>query len=210
MLRREFLKRATLALEGIKLGADVVERRFNVESRGGIYVATNHDLWGAGPTPVHQLWGGDHTHLEEICDACKRREGDGRCSPVMQVEQPAVTQPAPPVADRTKTQRVAGGFYPTRGAWWSVGPTWNASRSVVLNHMIRTHGRGLSADWLRSLDRAELHSLHSDLHEGKIRRIYVGSTDANRPRSKRAPQSSRNTIRVRSVFKRRGRALCPT
>lgn len=51
--------------------------------------------------------------------------------------------------------------YPLRGNWWSHPPDLKA-------HLMRTHG--YSAAYVNSLSHAELESLHSDTHEGRVRR----------------------------------------
>lgn len=83
----------------------------------------------------------------------------------------------------------AGGKYPLRSGWWSVDDVWNASRSFVLNHLQRVgiHGGKFDSDWLASLSRAELHSLHSDDHERRVRWEYVERKAARAPPVRSCP-----------------------
>ncbi len=102
------------------------------------------------------------------------------------------------------------GYYPVRGGWWSVNGYWNTRRDYILHHMInsRNHRGHFDVDWLRSLDRAELHSLHSDHHEGRLNRAYIGS-------KKKAGGESADREAVRQFLNvqrpvRRRRRACPT
>lgn len=56
--------------------------------------------------------------------------------------------------------------YPVRGSWWSGCRDWE--------HMTRGEHRGkFDKAWLRSLSWAELQSLHSDDHEGRVKWEHV-------------------------------------
>jgi hypothetical protein len=56
--------------------------------------------------------------------------------------------------------------YPLRGSWWTGCPDWT--------HLTRgEHAGKFPADWLRTLSAAEVQSLHSDDHEGRVQWGYV-------------------------------------
>lgn len=56
--------------------------------------------------------------------------------------------------------------YPLRGSWWSGCGNWQ--------HMTTGEHRGkFDIEWLKSLSYAELQSLHSDAHDGKVKELFV-------------------------------------
>lgn len=69
-------------------------------------------------------------------------------------------------------EQVAG-RYPLRGGWWSIDRNWNHDRAFALLHMKTVHGSSFDRAWLESLSQAELESLHSDVHEGRVHWDYA-------------------------------------
>lgn len=70
------------------------------------------------------------------------------------------------------TVQTSGG-YPVRGNWWS------HSDGNLRRHLMSGQHRGkFEAAWLNSLSGAELESLHSDDHEGRVKWSYVRKTAA--------------------------------
>lgn len=87
--------------------------------------------------------------------------------------QPAArtSSPSPPLilpavkAAGLKPKTVRAG-YPTRGGYWSGCPNWT--------HLTRSeHAGKFDQNWLRSLNYAEIQSLHADDHEGRTKWAYV-------------------------------------
>lgn len=72
----------------------------------------------------------------------------------------------------TAADRQSRVCYRVRGGWWTVGPIapGRATIDQVINHLHSApqHRGKFDLAWLRSLTIAELHSLHSDDHEGRI------------------------------------------
>jgi hypothetical protein len=59
--------------------------------------------------------------------------------------------------------------YPLRSTWWTVGGRY-PDRQTMISHLSQgQHAGKWDLQWLRSLTREELHSLHSDDHEGLTR-----------------------------------------
>lgn len=79
------------------------------------------------------------------------------------------------------------GNYPLRGGWWTVNQyparANSPSRSYIIRHLTAggVHAGKFAADWLASLSIPELHSLHSDDHEGHIRWNYVNKYGEAKP-----------------------------
>ena len=61
---------------------------------------------------------------------------------------------------------VSGAYYPVRGSWWTGCSGWQH-----LTH--GEHAGKFDRDWLRSLSYAEVQSLHSDDHEGRVKWVYA-------------------------------------
>lgn len=56
--------------------------------------------------------------------------------------------------------------YPVRGSWWTGCPNWT--------HLTRgEHAGKFDSAWLQTLSNAEIQSLHSDAHEGRVKSAYV-------------------------------------
>lgn len=113
-----------------------------------------------------------------------------------------------PEPKRAPVTAATTGQYPLRGNWWSVDGQWNAIKAVLIAHLTGGEHRGkFDRDWLQSLSRAELHSLHSDDHEGRLQRRHVRPPAASTPAVRsscpscpvRRPATSRN---VRRRFRR--------
>lgn len=82
----------------------------------------------------------------------------------------AVSVPPTTVAPARPATRIR---YPVRGGWWSGCPSWQ--------HMLTGPHRGkYDPVWLSQLTNAELQSLHSDDHEGRVRQQYTVSPRAYR------------------------------
>ncbi len=82
---------------------------------------------------------------------------ENKCPPVFVVTN---KMPAAPAAVATKSG------YPVRSRWWTGCNNWQ--------HMDSGEHRGkFSRTWLASLSWAELQSLHSDNHEGKVNWQYA-------------------------------------
>lgn len=77
-------------------------------------------------------------------------------------------------SERIPETAKTSGSYPLRGNWWSVSGVFNASRQSVLRHLRRSPnhiGKSWQAFDLETWSAAELHSLHSDDHEGTVRNL---------------------------------------
>lgn len=97
--------------------------------------------------------------------------------------------------------------YPVRGGHWSIGASWNASRSAVLTHLQGgQHAGKWDPAWLATLSHAELLSLHDDDHEGRVKWAHVRRpTTAPRP----AQQPAKRSRGVVRMFARPSGATCP-
>lgn len=93
--------------------------------------------------------------------------------------------------------------YPVRSGWWTGCPNWQ--------HLTRgEHAGKFDHAWLASLSWAELQSLHSDDHEGRVKSAYVvrparkpaASYGSNCPNGQ-CPRVSTPTYRPRGIFRRR-------
>lgn len=100
----------------------------------------------------------------ETCTEAKIEKFDKSLSPEMKVmPEPALKTPPP-------SKEVSFQFpsYPLRASssWWSGCSSWQ--------HLTGSEHTGkFNRDWLRSLSWAELQSLHSDDHDGKVKWSYV-------------------------------------
>jgi hypothetical protein len=77
---------------------------------------------------------------------------------------------------------VVSAHYPVRGSWWTGCGSWR--------HMTQgQHAGKFDANWLRSLSNAEIQSLHSDDHEGRVKWHYVNrQVAAAQPRAFASPR----------------------
>lgn len=105
--------------------------------------------------------------------------------------------------------------YPIRGNYWSVGSTWNPSRSQVLYHLkyASQHAGKFKHSWLDSRSFKQLQSLHSDDHEYRVRWASVEKkTTAPKPQStqKRAYAQSYSKPRNRFLRRRSRSRGCPS
>jgi len=75
------------------------------------------------------------------------------------------------------------GNYPLRGGWWTVNQYRSPPKSYIVSHLLSggAHAGKFARDWLNSLSVSELHSLHSDDHEGHIRWGYVNKYASGSP-----------------------------
>lgn len=77
------------------------------------------------------------------------------------------------VAEPARQERTIGkvyyarGEYPVRGGWWHVNGGYPGKNEMV-EHLLNDgiHKGHFSREWLESLSREQLHSLHSDQHQG--------------------------------------------
>ena len=71
------------------------------------------------------------------------------------------------------------GNYPLRGGWWTVNQyparANSPNRNYIVSHLLEggKHAGKFATAWLNSLTIPELHSLHSDDHEGHVRWGFV-------------------------------------
>jgi hypothetical protein len=84
------------------------------------------------------------------------------------------------------------GSYPLTGGWWSVEGVWNPSRDFVIKHLLggSIHRGKFDAAWVKSLSLAELQSLHTDDHTGRVRWAFVnkyGTAEPKRSAAKSEP-----------------------
>ncbi len=88
------------------------------------------------------------------------------------VPQFEVVNRCPPVVvNKMPTAPVAKTGYPLRGSWWTGCPNWT--------HLANGEHRGkFPAEWLKTLSNAEVQSLHSDDHEGRVKWEYVPGHEA--------------------------------
>lgn len=108
------------------------------------------------------------------CPVCG---GDGiKGNAPAQPAQPAALHPQTATPSAKPQSGAAGGAvvkstparrgYPVRGGWWTGCPNWT--------HLTRGEHTGqFDHAWLRTLSNAELQSLHSDAHEGRVKWAYV-------------------------------------
>lgn len=90
------------------------------------------------------------------------------CSYVWQTQNKRVWVPAATAKPAAaKLKQGTWGYYPTRGRHWS--GCYSAAHLVSGMHRSQNY----DMNWLRSLDWNELQSLHSDDHEGRVKRQYV-------------------------------------
>jgi len=77
-----------------------------------------------------------------------------------------------------KVSVVTSGNYPLRGNWWSVEGRWNPSKTMIINHL-RQHPnhakKSFQRENLEAWSYEELQSLHSDDHEGRIRKTIAAT-----------------------------------
>lgn len=95
------------------------------------------------------------------------------------IEKPPAVAPARPVAPAPVPAPRAG--YPTRGSWWTHP---GSGKAGLINHLTSDgihHGK-FSRAWLETLSVAQLESLHSDHHEGRVHWANVGSSSASSAR----------------------------
>lgn len=88
----------------------------------------------------------------------------------MQTEAKFTFLPAPTkysfISEETEIKSSEG--YPIRGSWWTVNGGYPDKGSMIRHLQEGQHRSKFDVSWLSSLSRQELHSLHSDDHEGKI------------------------------------------
>lgn len=80
-----------------------------------------------------------------------------------------------PAPKYKSTVRLSG--YPIRGNWWSVDGRWRPTRTRLIAHLSSSN-HGFSSSFLNGLTLEELHSLHSDDHEGRVQMAYVNPSKA--------------------------------
>lgn len=102
------------------------------------------------------------------------------------------------------------GHYPLRGGWWSVSGNWHPTKGVLVNHLAGAsqHRGKFHRDWLNSLTAAELNSLHSDDHEGRLKRQYVNTSSEAPTETAVAPAQPLKAPAVRRAAPTR--RYCPT
>lgn len=113
--------------------------------------------------------------------------------------------------------------YPIRGNYWSVGSSWNPSRSQVIYHLLYggQHSGKFSKSYLDKLSWNELQSLHSDDHEANVKWASVQKVGPARTTKKTTAPKSQNVsyqasyqqyAKPRRAFKRRYRfrSGCPS
>jgi hypothetical protein len=77
-------------------------------------------------------------------------------------------EPVAKVSEKPKAapRTVVRHGYPIRGNWWTGCGGWQ--------HLTQgEHAGKFDANWLRSLSNAEIQSIHSDDHEGRLKRQYI-------------------------------------
>lgn len=83
----------------------------------------------------------------------------------------------PKPAPQIKATVERSGGYPLRGRWWSVEGVRRPSKSFIVSHLMGGKHRGkFNRNWLNSLSLSELHSVHSDDHEERLKWQYVNGT----------------------------------
>lgn len=88
-------------------------------------------------------------------------------------ERAAVVPPSPPTAAPrlvTVQKPKQSAQYPVHPQRWSVRGSWNPSREQVLQHLLSdpNHSGRFDRQWLSSLSREQLLSLHDDHHDGRV------------------------------------------
>lgn len=96
---------------------------------------------------------------------------------VVKVVTQPVVQPqriAPP-SNASEPPKVKGHQYPVRGGHWSVNGDWTPSKAELIRHLMADgmHRGKFSQQYLESLSREELLSLHDDDHEFKVDAKFV-------------------------------------
>ena len=112
------------------------------------------------------------------------------------------------------------GNYPLRGGWWIVNQyparANSPSKNYIISHLLAggVHAGKFAADWIKSLSIPELHSLHSDDHEGRIRWAYVNkyATASPKPREVAAATTPPKPVKLpaQSATWRSAGTYCPT
>lgn len=105
------------------------------------------------------------------------------------------------------------GHYPLRGSWWSVGSNWRPSHAQLVSHLsgASAHRGKFELAWLQSLSAAELNSVHSDDHEGRLKGQYVNKMEASVSRSTNtAPQVAPQPVKRAPARRAVPRTYCPT
>lgn len=100
-------------------------------------------------------WAKDDPETPEV-------EGEKWFRGVLEREEKNVGKPA---KKSYMTEAPANGGYPVRGNHWT-------HPGDIYQHLIATHG--YSADYVRTLTRAEALSLHDDDHEGRVKMQAIG------------------------------------
>ena len=76
-------------------------------------------------------------------------------------------------AEPSKADADPNAKYPHRASWWTVGKRY-PDREAMVKHLSSGQHKGMFAtEWLETLNRDELHALHSDGHEKKVHWSYV-------------------------------------
>lgn len=101
----------------------------------------------------------------------------------------ALSKPVIVEETRASSHSVRSG-YPTRGGNWNVLGDNNPSKSKLIQHLYShsNHSGKFDLGWLNSLSVAELESLHSDDHEGRVHWSHV--------QRKNQPTSTTQVVRV--------------
>jgi hypothetical protein len=107
--------------------------------------------------------------------------------------------------------------YPIRSGYWSVGSNWNPTREEVIYHLKYNpnHSVKFKNKYLGDKTLAELQSMHSDHHEGRLKTEYLNKTKPKikvREVSKKeevitTPQ--RQTLSIFNTGRRVARSSCP-
>ncbi|MCH2132013.1 MAG: hypothetical protein MK179_22970 [Pirellulaceae bacterium] len=117
----------------------------------------------------YRVWSGYNARIRDAVLKAAGRQAQGLPGGAAQVsaKRDETGSAAPP-----KALAIEGG-YPTRGSWWTVGGRHPEKEPMVRHLSGGPHKNKFSLDWLNSLDRAQLHALHSDDHENRVQWTYV-------------------------------------
>lgn len=97
-----------------------------------------------------------------------------------------------------ETDEVLDYSYPTRRGWWTVNGSSRPSREYLVKHLLSggAHKGKFSANYLANLNYDELHALHSDDHEGRVKWAYVDKPKAVIEKRVATPTTQRRVYRT--------------
>jgi len=86
--------------------------------------------------------------------------------------------------------------YPIRSTWWTVNGTYPGRSEMIAHLQSGEHAGKYDPDWLSTLTRDELHSLHSDDHEQRSDRLATAAVAPNHDGSVSDSQQRRQIVIV--------------